>query len=190
MRYFFIALTALFFALPSQAAVPINDEFVAAYQKNCMAQRNQRMTMETQDSFCACTGQKMKETMTVDDIQTMGGQDQAARNMLNKVMLDVYVPCMDGLVREMVNDECMANNQVDAGNARLAPLNINKNDLCKCMSDKTGAWYVTNGRSLMTKVLADNPNIVDPMTPVTESQEYKDAVLQNMLSCVPGPAAP
>ncbi|HEY8191952.1 MAG TPA: hypothetical protein VIG74_05970 [Alphaproteobacteria bacterium] len=179
MKYFIIALTVLFIALPARAATtPITDEFVASYYKNCMDQRDQRMAAEAQDSLCTCTGQKMKESMTIDDIRLMGQQDQAARNMLNKMMLDVYVPCMGAPVKDMINTQCMSENKIDA-------MNIKKDALCGCMSDKTSAWFTTNGRDLMVKALAENPNIIDPMTPVMESPEFRQVSYENMLSCLP-----
>ena len=97
MRYFIFFLLAAFLSLPALAQTPITTEMSNAYYNSCMGARDQRMSNDAQDSLCTCTAMKMKEAMSVEDIRVMGQNDQDGRNMLNKMLLDVYVPCMSAI---------------------------------------------------------------------------------------------
>lgn len=178
MKYFYIIMAVLFFTLPAQAQTPVNDEMAKAYYDSCMGKRDQRMSTEAQDSLCTCTSEKMKETMSVEDIRTMGRDDQAGRDMLNKMMLNVYAPCMHRPIAEMVRDQCMMED-------RMQSTRMHKVDLCACIGDKMGVWFTTNGRDLMAEVLAQNPNISDPIGPVMASQPFMNTTMDTMMACQP-----
>ena len=94
------------------------------------------------------------------------------------MLLDVYTPCMQAPLAEMVRDQCIQDEKVDFGK-------MHKSDLCTCTADKTAAWFTTNGRDMMAEVLAADPNIYDPMEPVLNSVKFKQESMANMLACLP-----
>lgn len=182
MKYLAIVLATFFLAAaPAQAQTKISPEIGKAYYDSCMGLRDPRMSTESQDSLCTCTAAKMQETMSVENIRTMGQNDQAGREMLNKMLLDVYAPCMQLPIAEMVNDQCMMED-------KMASSHMHKTDLCACVGDKTGTWFSSNGRDLMAQVLAENPNISDPMGPIMASKPFMDATFATMMECQPKPA--
>lgn len=178
MRYFIIVLLLSVLPLPAAAQTKINDETAKAYYDSCMGARDRRMSREAQDSLCECTSKKMQEKMSVEDVRTMGQNDQDGRLMLNKMMLDVYAPCMQEPLSELVHDRCMTEDRMSAPYTHKA-------DLCACIGEKTGEWFTTGGRDLMAGVLEKNPNISDPFNPVLQTDAFTNVMLDNMISCVP-----
>lgn len=178
-RILFLLVTLL--AHPSQAQTPITKDAANAYYKNCKAQNDPRLRPETQEALCACTAVQMIEKMSVEEVQTMASNDQSGRISLNKMLVEVYAPCMNFPVQDMIADECMNDPKVD-----MAGLKMNKSVLCNCMGEKTGAWMATVGRSLMAQILTQNPNITDPIGPVMEDKSFRQQAYQNMMACMSG----
>ena len=178
MRYFIIFFAVTLISLPALAQTPVNDEMAKAYYDSCMGTRDQRMSNEAQDSLCTCTSEKMKTAMSVEEIQAMGQNDQAGRDMLNKMLLDVYSPCMAEPLAEILEDQCRMG---DDSKIR----HMHKAELCACIAQKTGEWFVTNGRDAMAEVLAANPNISDPIAPVMNSPRFREQSTANMMTCMP-----
>ncbi len=181
MRYF-IALAILIMVLPVSAAAQtaISEEMANAYYENCKNRPDPRMKPETQDALCACTSVMMMEHMSVEDVQTMKGNDQAGRNALNKMMLEVYAPCMNYPVQDLVGSQCMENPQI----ARTA--GVSKKALCECMAKKTATWFTDEGRALIARVIRENPNVYDPIGPVMESSTFKSKSYSHMMACMSG----
>jgi len=178
-RILFLLLTLL--AHPSQAQTPITKDAANAYYTNCKAQSDPRLRTETQEALCACTAAQMMQKMTVEDVHMMAGNNQAGRLALNKMLLEVYAPCMNFPVQDMIYDECMNDEKVD-----MAGLNMDKTILCGCMGEKTGVWMATSGRALMSQILARTPNITDPIGPVMEDKTFRKQAYQNMMACMSG----
>lgn len=201
MRYFIVFFAVLLISLPALAVdpvpaavaeeapqqeppqtppghTPVNDEMAKAYYDSCMGQRDQRMSNEAQDSLCTCTAEKMKTAMSVEQIRTMGQNDQDGRNMLNKMLLDVYAPCMAEPLAEIIEDQCRLDEKMEVKG-------MHKTELCACVAQKTGEWFTVEGRDAMAEVLAGNPNISDPISPVMESPGFKEKSFANMLACAP-----
>ncbi len=179
-----LRMTVLFFlfglsiTFPAVAQTPVSDEMARAYYDSCMGQRDQRMSSEAQDSLCTCTAKKMQETMSVEDIRTMGQNDQVGRDMLNKMLIDVYAPCMAEPLAEILEDQCLLGDDKKIKH-------MHKANLCACMAEKTGAWFATGGRNAMAEVLAANPNINDPIGPVMDSPLFKEQTMTNITACMP-----
>jgi hypothetical protein len=162
---------------------PLSDEKTKEFYSQCVSKPAPPMTAESQAALCACTAEKMQQTMTVEDQKVLAQNDQEGRNMLNRMLLNVYAPCMNIPVKDMLEKQCLQDMQ-----AKPAPPGTNIADICRCMASKTGLWLSTNGRELMSQVLAANPNITDPMGPVMEDASFKSASTQNLTSCLSGSA--
>jgi len=183
MRIFLFTIATLLF-LPQAAAIAqtaMSKEQANNYYASCKAKQDPRMSTPAQDAFCACTSVKMMEAMSVEDVQTMAGNDQAGRNALNKMLIDVYAPCMSYPVEELVGAKCYNDPKLGA-----LGLKKSKEKICDCVGQKTAAWFVDEGRDLMRNVLAQNPNIFDPIDPVMESAAFKSQSYENMMHCMKG----
>lgn len=111
--------------------------------------------------------------MTQEDIQTLTNHDDSARLALNKILLNVNGPCMEYPTHDLLNKKCMTDVKNEA--------------ICSCLSNKMGLFMKDISKRMLPKILADNPNIYDPMTPIMESQEFTTTERQVALSCATNP---
>ena len=174
-------LITLFACQTAQAQTPISDATSSTFFQNCLGKRDARMTEESQGEFCACSATKMQQSMTMEEAQTMFKQTQEGRNMLNKMLVQVYAPCMNFPVQDIVEMSCREDSKVAALNLKGDP-----SDLCFCMGKETGKWFADKGPALLYALLQKNPNITDPITPVMESRVVKQESFKFLMACSNG----
>ncbi len=176
------AMLALFmsvFLSPALAGTPLTPEQANNYYQSCNAQRDQRMSEATQDAFCACTSAEMMSRFSVEDIQLMNSGEDGARDVVNRMILDIYAPCMHYPVQDLTEIGCLQDSAIEKIDAAMP-----RDDLCRCMGETTGHWFSTEGRALMATILEQNPTIEDPMTPLMQSAEFRTRSHENMLACL------
>ena len=177
-----LACFTLFVAGGALAQTKISKEMGNNYYNNCMTKSDPRLTPQSQKELCACTVVKMMEAMTVEELMVMSQESQDGRLMLNKMLTQVYAPCMEYPVYDLVEDNCIKDPKIAAvGNTTLS-----KKKLCGCVARKTGKWFADEGRGLMTALLEQDPNITDPISPVMESKPFNDAAFNNLRLCLQG----
>jgi hypothetical protein len=164
---------------PSNTATPLSTEQANNFYAHCASNNDPRMSQSTQEAMCACNAVMMQRHMSVEDVQLMVSDTQESRLALNKMLLEVYAPCMNYPVNDLILGECLQNPQLD--NATTS-----KDALCLCMAERTAAWFLDEGRNLMGRLIAENPNITDPISPVMESRPFKNAAMQSLTSCMGG----
>src|SRR5690606_17950523 len=142
-----LAFLGILVSLPAYAQTAVSKEMANAYYNDCAAKADPRFSPDSLSAFCSCTSVQIMEKMSVEEVQTMGQNTQEGRNMLNKMLLDVYAPCMQYPVEDMVAGECLTDKKVET-----LGWQGDKRALCGCMAAKTGAWFSTAGRDLMTDV--------------------------------------
>lgn len=172
-------LLLLICTVSAHAQTPVSNEEAVNYYNSCKQKADPRMRPETHDAFCACTAEKIMQNMSVEEVRTMGEQSQAGRDMLNKMLVDVYAPCMNYPVTDLVEAKCLSNKNLDVTGVKTP-----KDTICFCTATKTAEWFVQEGRTLMKSVLMKNPNIMDPIEPVMESRAFKSQSYSNMISCL------
>ncbi len=179
-RIFFILAFILFVPLAAHAQTPIDSTTAKTYYANCMAKGDPRLTAESHEALCACTAAAMQKSMTVEDVQEMNASTPESRDKLNKMLTEVYAPCMSYPVQDLVTAQCQQDEKI-----KLMGLK-DMGGLCSCMGKRTGDWFSTAGRSLMAEVLKANPTITDPVGPVMESKAFQQQAYQNLMTCVQG----
>lgn len=175
------AVIVMMLALLPQAAhaTKISDQESANYYKACNANRSTTMAAETQDEMCACTAAQMQRAMSVEDVSIMRENTTRGRAMLNKMLLQVYGPCMGSPMADLISAECDKNPQI-----ALADQTMDRREICGCMAERVSQWFQEEGVAIMTEVLKETPNITDPTGPVYESKVYKEAEHEIMMSCI------
>ena len=167
-----LTLIVLMITFPVMGQTRMSDQGTETYFGNCMDLRDERMSEETQAIFCECTSLQMQQNISVEEIQAMRGNDQRARNVINKVMLNVYAPCMEFPVRDLIYNKCRENKFQASQN------------ICSCLSEEMGKFTATSAKASLGNVLASNPNITDPMGPILESPEFVNHEKRTALSCI------
>ena len=153
----------------------ITNDVTEKYFKNCLvgAEKQGTMTADNQKQYCACTALNMQKSMTQEDLKALSYQDEKSRLVLNKILIDVNGPCMEYPVHDLIEKKCMAD--------------IKNPAICSCMSKKMGKFTAKQSQQMMPKLLADNPNLFDPLTPIMESQEFQQTQQSIALSCATNP---
>lgn len=176
MKLFFLLAFCVVIAFSGQAfaQTPIPDEMAQKYYQSCIAnsQKEGTMTTQSQDSFCRCTSQHMQQAMVIEDLTAMQGQDQAARDAINKILTDVNGPCMQYPLHDKVYKKCMTD--------------VGKQNVCECLSGGIGDYLSQQSQTLMRDLLARNPNMIDPMGEIMGSAPYQQTERSLALQCLTG----
>lgn len=156
----------------AHADTPMTDELTNQYFENCLngLQKDSTMTPNSKKAYCVCTSVNMKKSMTSEDLIALSENKRPA---LNKVLLDVNGPCMQYPVRDMIQKKCMTDLKNDA--------------MCSCLSQKVGEYTKQEVQKKLPKILADNPDVYDTMSPIVDSPEFQQATQQMALSCATNP---
>ncbi len=172
-RFYAALLAACLLTVPAHAT-PVSKDVANTYYNNCMAQSDPRLSEESHKSLCACTAAKMTEALSIEEMQAMKGN----KEIQNKVLVEVYAPCMGGPVRDMVGAECRSNPQVSGAKATT---------VCECVGKLTGDWYELSGRTLMAEALKRDPSITDPTKGIQDSPQFQQETMKNLQSCMQNP---
>ncbi|PZQ45303.1 MAG: hypothetical protein DI551_07715 [Micavibrio aeruginosavorus] len=181
MKYVFLILIALLLPASAKAQTYVTKDQANQYFQSCVtnsAQTENRFSKNSQQAFCACTAARLTQFFSIEDMQTMTNPNAPGqRQALNKMIVDIYAPCMDAPTREYHFGQCMANPQV----AALTP---NPQQLCQCAADAIGRYMQTNGPMLFQDILSKNPTIVDPMDALYSDPQFQQFANTQLMQCV------
>lgn len=155
----------------------VGKDMADAYYKNCVSRPNPILSDKTKDMLCTCTAARMMESLTVEEMRTMAQEDQAGRLALNKMLVQVYTPCMEFPIRDLVYDNCIKNKP------NLPQVN-NLEGLCGCMASETAEYIAKEGPQTIQNALKTDPFITDPMGPLMSSPEFQKASQDFTMSCM------
>ena len=75
----------------------------------------------------------------------MAQQDQAGRNATNKMIINVYAPCMGYPAKDHYYNNCITNPQTQS-------LTKNPQALCECMSSQVANYLEQNGSQVFREI--------------------------------------
>ncbi len=159
---------------PANAQTAISQKAATDYYQSCLTKTDERITPQTQDIFCKCTATYMQKSMSVQDVQAMALQNQTGRNALNKMLTNVYAPCMEFPIRDMVFQKC-TKDAYQAGQK-----------ICSCLSTNMANYVKERAGAELPAILAANPNLTDPMEAIVSSPSYEQAEKRIVLGCIQG----
>lgn len=178
MRFLIITALCLFGHVLTAHATPITKDAATAFYENCKSQPTpQGLTAKGQRYMCACNAAKMVNTMTVEDVKAMAQQDQTGRNATNKMIINVYAPCMGYPAKDHYYNNCITNPQTQS-------LTKNPQALCECMSSQVANYLEQNGSQVFREILSQNPNLTDPMTALTNDSKFQKYAQSRLIGCV------
>ena len=161
--------------IPAHATAISKNQANSMYLK-CKQNQDPRFSTKTQDLFCACTAAKTMESLSVEDTRQMAQQNQSGRNALNKMIIQVYAPCMQYPTRDYHYNACIKNPKTK--------ILGNPQSLCSCSADKIALHLRDNGQSLFQNILNTNPNIMDPMQALYDDPKFQQFAKSKLLGCV------
>lgn len=164
-------------ALPAKAQTRISNEMANTYFANCMKGEADNLTAQTKETMCACTAAQMMLGFSVEDMEAMSRRDEAARLALNKMIVNVYAPCIRYPAFDYYYGVCSAD-------PRSLTLSKNPQAMCHCLANKVSNHLGANSQQIFADILARNPYITDPMAALTSDPAFDRFAQGQLLSCV------
>lgn len=168
---------ALLFASPAFATA-ISKDTANTYYKNCAAQSDPRFSQETQKLFCACTAVRLMKSFTMEDMQATAtaAADESARKATNKMITQIYAPCIRYPAKEYHYQTCIENPKTKLmGNAEK---------ICSCSADQVAAHLQQNAQTMLTNILRRDPNVMDPMQALYDDPTFQKIVQSKVTGCL------
>lgn len=159
-------------------AAPLGKDEANAFYGQCMKTPDGRISPDTQNEFCACKSAHMMQTMSQEDYKTLQHENSSGRVMLNKVLIAVHGPCLSAPLAEIQYNRCLDDPRVN-----LATQQIDRGQVCACMSLKIGEWLAPSGPDVMAQTISENPFVREPLEPMMEGTAYKEEEYEIMLDC-------
>lgn len=176
MRYTLAFLATLMcFSLTAQAT-PVDRDTANKYYENCAAQSDPRFSEDTQKLFCACTAVKLMENYTIEDMQATARQDASARDATNKMITEVYAPCIRYPAKEYHFQTCATDPKTK--------LLGNPQKLCACSADRVAEHLQENAQNMLAAILRKNPNIMDPMQALYDDPSFQRVIQSKVTGCI------
>jgi len=174
--------TAFIMLIPvlALAQTPVSKEQANTYFDSCVtnsAATEKRFSSESQQQFCACTAARLTQYFTIEDMQVMTSQtDPNARLAMNKMIVNIYAPCMETPVREYHYGQCLQNPQTAAlGNPQK---------ICGCAANAIATYLKQNGAQKFQEILSVNPNIYDPMQALYDDPTFQTYARTELMRCL------
>lgn len=177
MRLIALLIAGLLISALPAFATPVTKDAANAYYLNCTSQSAQGLSEESKEYLCACTAAKMMENLSIEDVKMMGQQNQSGRNAMNKMIINVYAPCMNYPARDHYYNTCISN-------PKTRILGGNPQGLCGCMADEVATYLSTSGPQIFREILNRTPNITDPMSALTSDPKFERFAQSKLLGCV------
>ena len=139
------------------------------------------MTASSQDAMCACNAAMMQKSFTMEDMNLMLEDSYESRTALNKMLLNVYAPCINFPLHDLLFKNCLQDRKV----IRLGKV-LPVEDFCGCVAENTSEWMSKEGRNIMVDVIRENPNVYDPIEPIMNHEKFTAEAMRNRTVCAGG----
>ncbi|MGQ0527803.1 MAG: hypothetical protein ACT4OY_07245 [Alphaproteobacteria bacterium] len=148
------------------------------YYANCITKKHPMLDEDSQKKLCACTAGKFMQSMTLDEVRTM--QDNTAEGQLNrnKMVMQVYTPCIEFPAYALVHTSCVNNPQVKAFQGYQG--------ICNCVSSNMALYVRDNAPATIQGALLKNPADLDPLRAMLESEGFDRASQSTLQACLVG----
>jgi hypothetical protein len=153
------------------------NQFANDYYANCKKQKHAVLKGEALELLCGCTSSKIPEVMTVTQMEATQYDTPEGLKQRNRVLTDVYTPCIHYPAQALIFDQCLSNPQVSSSMK-------NYKHVCKCLADNMAGLMKENAPATIDQALKDNPENLDPLRALLESPSFNEASQVHMKACV------
>ena len=160
---------------------PVSKEMANKYFANCVqssAATEQRFSPDAQQMFCACTAARLNQFYSVEDMTLMNDTaNPDSRLALNRMIINIYAPCMEVPMKEYHYAQCISNPQT-------AQLSSNPQAMCQCAAEQLGIQMKVYGSQLFEQLLARSPLNEDPMTAIYNDPSFQTMAQKKAIECL------
>ncbi len=158
------------------------ESFAKRYNENCLKKKNEILKGDDLRMLCACTASKLQEKMTVEEVETMTTDTPEGQVQRNRMVTDVYAPCMEYPSRALLMNQC--NSYQDKLKQTQGGQAINGEAICGCLAQNMAAYVAVNAQPILAQKLAANPSDMDPLGAFLNSPEYQAQVNATFTGCI------
>jgi hypothetical protein len=158
------------------------ESFAKRYNENCLKKKNEILKGDDLRMLCACTASKLQEKMTVAEVETMTTDTPEGQVQRNRMVTDVYAPCMEYPSRALLMNQCASYQEKLKKTA--GGQSINGEAICGCLAQNMAAYVALNAQPILAQKLAANPADMDPLGAFLNSQEYQAQVNATFSGCI------
>lgn len=162
----------------AEAPAKISKRVANAYYENCVSRDDPRMSDSAQNSLCSCSAAKFMEIMSLEEVVAMKKEIGPGRIAYNKMLREVYGPCMQAPIEEVLYEECSNDRHVKEFLLR------DTTRLCRCTATRTGNVLAAEGAAIITRLLVQNPDMADPMNYILQDQIFRQKAYGNLYECL------
>lgn len=163
---------------PSVKSTPIPQSTANAYYANCMSRKVDRMSDDDQQNLCSCSAAKMMSTMSLEELTVMSPEKGPGRAAYDKMMTQVYGPCLHTPVQDQLYNECMSDPKIKDFAIK------DQAGLCHCTSQKSGDDFANGASQLIAVILKNDPKVTDMYSAVLNNNTFRGQAYQNLFSCL------
>ncbi|QQG35570.1 MAG: hypothetical protein HYS17_08555 [Micavibrio aeruginosavorus] len=176
------ACSAVFLVLPLLAypqaigAAPATKAQANSFFESCLIGKPPFVSNDAIMTLCACYSASVMETLSAEDIANIGSPDSDP--LRRKILTDIYAPCVENVIAEILRDECLNDPKVRDLEGRY-----NTQDICSCAAHQTHLWTEGKGKNLMTEGLQGNPAPEQPLMLILSHPLLVSQKTGNMVAC-------
>ncbi len=155
---------------------PITPQIAQTYYQQClMAPSNPPLSASTRDIFCQCTAMYVQKNISYEEMGLANQASATGHAIQQKILLQVYAPCMEFPVRELIQGECAANQALAA-----------QPHICPCVSKNMAKYTAQSAQANLGAMLKTGQALGDPMNALLDSPEYQKAQQDVAMKCMTG----
>jgi hypothetical protein len=155
----------------------VSNDMATKYYQNCSQQSHPKMSAEALKKLCSCTATEMTKKMSVEEIRGMAENSPNGQFLRNKMLINIYAPCMKFPTYELLMGNCVNDPKIQA-------TMTNYKKVCHCMADTMGRHVAKNGSRIVGEALQKDPNNLDPMGGYLESRDYEVTSAGYLKRCI------
>lgn len=162
----------------TQKSGSLINEISEEYYKNCIKDKHPILTDLAAESMCLCTSAGLVEKMSLAEIQFMEEKDSTRGKKARQRMLDdVYAPCMEYPVRDTVYERCMEDIDFRKRAGKDA------DGICSCAADTIEAYTARDSKKFLAEIMEKNPETKNPMGDFLESDLFMGLNMKWIVHC-------
>lgn len=176
-----IIVITILLALSASAdvlATPVSRDEANQYYQSCIRQDSAATGPENMRMLCSCAAAKIVEVLTQEELQSLSPEAAQNRPVRDKILLDVYAPCLDEMAPELFAHQCASDESLhELGDQ------FDVTAACGCVGERAGKWFKGKGRAIVSGLLKANPLLVDPIAPLMTEKQVRREVTGHLLGC-------
>lgn len=176
-----LAIFLLTFLPPfAVSAKVVSQETANTYYTACMGHNDPRLDPEGQMNLCSCAAANIMIKMTVEELAKMSPdvKNKTGRAIYDKMLIDVYGPCMNVPVQNALATQCMKDGKIKQFLLR------DTSGMCQCMAARTGDFIESDGRKIIEDILEKFPKTTDIFPLLLDDHQVREKAYSHVYTCM------